>query len=87
LIPPLSLAAFNYKSPIKIYFRLFVSPKQYVREYKTPEITLLLIHYVCGSAFVENWCNMRDTDAIANASTLILGYKANLGQRCFAGSL
>ncbi|WP_295669096.1 ComEC/Rec2 family competence protein [uncultured Mucilaginibacter sp.] len=82
--PPFNPAEFNYKKYMaykNIFYQAFLFPKQYK-----------VIAANTGNPLIENSLrlrqhlvekiklNMRDTGAIAVASTLILGYKANLSE-------
>ncbi len=80
--PPFNPAEFNYKKYLadkNIYFQAFLYPKQYA-----------VVDTNAGNPFTAKSLrirqrlvaklkqNMRDTDAMAVASTLLLGYKADL---------
>jgi competence protein ComEC len=80
--PPFIPAEFNYKKYLanqNIFYQAFFYPKQFVlirSNTGNPLIaySLRLRQHLVGKLKL----NMRDTDAIAVASTLILGYKADL---------
>ncbi len=80
--PPFNPAEFNYKKYLahqNIYHQSFLYPKQYVviDHNKGNGIMAYALHQ--RQNLVEKFkANMKDTNAIAVASTLILGYKADL---------
>ena len=75
-------AAFNYKNYLanqNIYYQSFFTPKQYVLLNKNTGNPLIAYSLRLRQRLVEKLKNnMRDTDAVSVASTLILGYKADL---------
>jgi len=82
--PPFNPAEFNYKKYLaykNIYYQAFLFPKQY-KIITTNTGNLLIAHSLrLRQHLVEKIKrNMRDTGAIAVASTLILGYKADLSE-------
>lgn len=80
--PPFNPAEFNYKKYLahqNIYHQAFLYPKQYV--IVNTDVGNPVIAYALQSRqnLVQKFkINMHDTTAIAVASTLILGYKADL---------
>jgi competence protein ComEC len=80
--PPFNPAEFNYKKYLanqNIYYQAFLYPKQYVRLNTNAGNRVIAYSLRLRQGFVEKFKrNMRDTNAIAVASTLILGYKADL---------
>lgn len=79
---PFNPGEFNYKKYLanqNIWFQEFLLPKQFVVLATNKGNPLIAYSLRLRQRFVEKFkCNMRDTDAIAVASTLILGYKADL---------
>jgi len=80
--PPFNPAEFNYKSYLghkNIFYQAFLLPKQY-SVIKTCAGNPLVAHSIClRKRLVEKLRqNIRDTDACAVASALVLGYKADL---------
>ncbi|HEY8929794.1 MAG TPA: ComEC/Rec2 family competence protein [Mucilaginibacter sp.] len=79
---PFNPAEFNYKRYLanqNIHFQEFLFPGQYRVLAKDKGNAIISYSLKLRQAFVEKLKhNMRDTDAIAVASTLILGYKADL---------
>jgi len=80
--PPFNPGEFNYKKYLanqNIFYQAFVFPKQFVVLSTNKGNPLVAYSLRLRQRFVEKFKrNMRDTDAIAVASTLILGYKADL---------
>jgi competence protein ComEC len=80
--PPFVPAAFNYKQYLanqNIFYLSFLLPKQYVLISKNTGNPIIAYSLRLRQQLVQKLKrNMRDTDAIAVASTLILGYKADL---------
>ncbi|MDB4904623.1 MAG: hypothetical protein JWQ63_3904 [Mucilaginibacter sp.] len=80
--PPLVPAAFNYKQYLanqNIFYQAYLLPKQYVIVNTNVGNPIIAYSLRLRQRLVEKLKhNMRDTDAIAVASTLILGYKADL---------
>lgn len=80
--PPLVPAAFNFKQYLanqNIFYQAFLLPKQYAVINKNSGNPLIAYSLRLRQHLVQKLKrNMRDTDAIAVASTLILGYKADL---------
>jgi competence protein ComEC len=80
--PPFNPAEFNYKKYLanqNIYYQSFLAPKQFVVLNTNAGNPLIAYSLRQRQHLVEKLkLNMRDTDAIAVASTLILGYKADL---------
>jgi competence protein ComEC len=80
--PPYNPAEFNYKGYLanqNIYYQAFLYPKQYALVAHNQGNAIVAYSLGLRQNLIEKLkVNMRDTDAIAVASTLILGYKANL---------
>ncbi|MDB5008749.1 MAG: hypothetical protein JWP45_3142 [Mucilaginibacter sp.] len=80
--PPFNPAEFNYKQYLvnqNIYYQAFLYPKQYVVLASDKGNSVIAYSLRLRQRLIEKFKrNMHDTDAIAVASTLILGYKANL---------
>ena len=80
--PPFNPAEFNYKQYLanqNIYYQQFLFPKQYSVLAKGNGNALITYSLHKRRVLVEKLKrSMRDTSAIAVASTLILGYKADL---------
>jgi competence protein ComEC len=80
--PPYVPAEFNYKKYLanqNIYYQAFLYPKQYVVIDHNTGNALIAYSLRLRQRLVEKLKrNMTDTSAIAVASTLILGYKADL---------
>jgi competence protein ComEC len=80
--PPLVPAAFNYKQYLanqNIFYQAFLLPKRYVIVNTNAGNPIIAYSLRLRQRLVEKLKrNMHDTDAIAVASTLILGYKADL---------
>jgi competence protein ComEC len=80
--PPFNPAEFNYKKYLanqNIYYQAFLYPKQYVVLRHNAGNTVLAYSLRLRQRLIEKLKrNMHDTAAIAVASTLILGYKADL---------
>ncbi len=80
--PPFNPAEFNYKKYLanqNIYHQTFLYPKQYVLLNHNAGNPIIAYSLRLRQRLVEKLkLNMRDTSAIAVASTLILGYKADL---------
>jgi len=80
--PPFNPAEFNYKKYLagkNIFYQQYLFPKQYVVLARNTGNTLVAHSLALRRQLVEKLRhNMRDTDAITVASTLILGYKAGL---------
>jgi len=80
--PPFNLAEFNYKRYLanqNIYYQQFLYPGQYQKLAFDRGNLLISYSLKLRQRFIEKLrLNMRDTNAIAVASTLILGYKADL---------
>jgi len=80
--PPFNLAEFNYKKYLanqNIFYQVFLFPKQFVVLATNRGNPVVAYSLRLRQRLVEKLQrNMRDTDAIAVASTLILGYKADL---------
>jgi len=82
--PPLNPAEFNYKQYLadkNIYYQAFLYPKQYVL-LRTDAGNPLIARSLClRQQLVKKLKqNIRDTNAYAVASTIILGYKADLSE-------
>ena len=82
LEPPLVPAAFNYKQYLanqNVCYQAYLLPKQFVIVNTNAGNPVIAYSLRLRQHLIEKLKrNMRDTDAIAVASTLILGYKANL---------
>lgn len=82
--PPFNPAEFNYKKYLaykNIYYQAFLYPKQYKIIAANTGNPLIAHSLKLRQHLVEKLkLNMRDTGAIAVASTLILGYKADLSE-------
>jgi len=80
--PPFNPAEFNYKKYLanqNIFYQVFLFPKQFVVLATNRGNPVVAYSLRLRQRLVEKLQrNMRDTDAIAVASTLILGYKADL---------
>lgn len=80
--PPFNPAEFNYKKYLahqNIYHQLFLYPKQYVIINHNAGNRAMAYALQQRQNLVQKFkANMHDTTAIAVASTLILGYKADL---------
>jgi competence protein ComEC len=80
--PPFNPAEFNYKKYLanqNIFYQAFLYPKQYVVVKTNAGNPIIARSLRVRQQLVEKLkLNMRDTGAIAVASTLILGYKADL---------
>ncbi|MDO3641104.1 ComEC/Rec2 family competence protein [Mucilaginibacter sp. L3T2-6] len=80
--PPFNPAEFNYKRYLanqNIYFQQFLYPGQYQKLDFNKGNPLVSYALQLRQRYIEKLrLNMRDTNAIAVASTLILGYKADL---------
>jgi competence protein ComEC len=80
--PPFNPAEFNYKQYLShqnIHYQAFIYPGQYVRLAANKGNSIIAYSLRLRQHLIEKLkLNMRDTNAIAVASTLILGYKANL---------
>jgi len=80
--PPFNPGEFNYKKYLadkNIFYQAFLYPKQFVVLNKDAGNAVIAYSLRLRQRLVEKLkLNMRDTDAIAVASTLILGYKADL---------
>ncbi|MDF2433316.1 MAG: competence protein ComEC [Mucilaginibacter sp.] len=80
--PPFTPAEFNYKQYLvnqNIFYQAFLYPKQYVLLASNKGNSVIAYSLRLRQRLIEKFKrNMHDTDAIAVASTLILGYKANL---------
>jgi competence protein ComEC len=80
--PPFNPAEFNYKRYLanqNIYYQQFLYPGQYQKLAFDKGNPLISYSLKLRQHFIEKLrLNMRDTNAIAVASTLILGYKADL---------
>jgi competence protein ComEC len=80
--PPFNPAEFNYKKYLahqNIYHHAFLYPKQYVVINHNAGNGVMAYALQQRQNLVQKFkANMRDTTAIAIASTLILGYKADL---------
>jgi competence protein ComEC len=80
--PPFNPAEFNYKRYLanqNIYHQIFLYPRQYkVLNYNAGNRVIAYSLRLRQSLVEKLKLNMRDTSAIAVASTLILGYKADL---------
>lgn len=82
--PPFNPAEFNYKQYLanqNIYHRVYLYPRQYVALTQNNGNAVLAYALSLRKRMVAKFkAGMHDTAAIAIASTLILGYKANLDQ-------
>ena len=80
--PPFNPAEFNYKRYLanqNIYYQAFLYPKQYIVLDHNAGNTVIAYSLRLRQRLIEKLkLHMRDTSAIAVASTLILGYKADL---------
>ncbi len=80
--PPFNPGEFNYKKYLayqNIHYQAFLYPKQFVVLNTNTGNQLIAYSLRLRQRLVEKFKrNMRDTSAIAVASTLILGYKADL---------
>lgn len=80
--PPFNPAEFNYKRYLanqNIYYQQFLYPGQYQKLAFDKGNPLICYSLKLRQHFIEKLrINMRDTNATAVASTLILGYKADL---------
>ena len=80
--PPTVPAAFNYKNYLvnqNIFYQSFFKPDEYKLLQRSMGNPVIAYSLRLRQGLVEKLkSNMRDTDAIAVASTLILGYKADL---------
>ncbi len=80
--PPFIPAEFNYKKYLanqNIFYQAYLYPKQFVLVNSNAGNPLIAYSLRLRQRLVEKLKqNMRDTDAIAVASTIILGYKADL---------
>ena len=80
--PPFNPAEFNYKNYLanqNIFYQAFLYPKQYGLVKANTGNSIIAYSLRLRQQLVEKLKrNMRDTNAIAVASTLILGYKADL---------
>jgi competence protein ComEC len=80
--PPFNPAEFNYKKYLanqNIWYQAFLLPKQFVVLATNKGNPLIAYSLRLRQRLVEKLKrNMRDTNAVAVASTLILGYKADL---------
>lgn len=80
--PPFNPGEFNYKKYLadkNIFYQAFLYPKQFVVLNTGAGNPVIAYSLRLRQRLVEKLkLNMRDTDAIAVASTLILGYKADL---------
>ena len=80
--PPYVPAEFNYKKYLagqNVFYQAFLFPKQYVQLASNTGNPIIAYSLRLRQRCIEKFkVNMRDTNAIAVASTLILGYKANL---------
>ena len=80
--PPYVPAEFNYKKYLagqNVFYQAFLFPKQFVRLASNTGNPIIAYSLRLRQRCIEKFkLNMLDTDAIAVASTLILGYKANL---------
>ncbi len=80
--PPFNPAEFNYKKYLgnkNIFYQAFLYPKQYTVVNTNAGNPIISYSLRLRQQLVEKLkLNMRDTGAIAVASTLILGYKADL---------
>lgn len=80
--PPFNPAEFNYKKYLanqNIYYQAFLYPKQYVVINKNAGNAVVAYSLKLRQRLIAKLkLNMRDTAAVAVASTLILGYKADL---------
>ncbi len=79
---PFNPAEFNYKKYLanqNIYYQAFLYPEQYVLLNTNTGNPVIAYSLRLRQRLIEKFKrNMRDTNAIAVASTLILGYKADL---------
>ena len=82
-------AEFNYKKYLagqNVLYQAYLYPKQYVRLASNTGNAMIAYSLQLRQRCIEKFkLNMRDTNAIAVASTLILGYNGQLKRRCFAG--
>ncbi|MEO8887466.1 MAG: ComEC/Rec2 family competence protein [Mucilaginibacter sp.] len=82
--PPFNPAEFNYKKYLahqNIYYQSFLYPKQYAVLSKNKGNPIVAFALNLRQTLVQKLkTNMHDTTAIAVASTLILGYKADLSE-------
>ncbi len=82
LDPPFNPAEFNYKKYLanqNIWYQAFLFPKQFVVLAANKGNPVIAYSLRLRQRLVEKLKrNMRDTDAVSVASTLILGYKADL---------
>ena len=80
--PPFNPAEFNYKQYLanqNVYYQAFLYPKQYVIIDHNAGKPVIAYSLRLRQRLIEKFkLHMRDTSAIAVASTLILGYKADL---------
>ena len=80
--PPYVPAEFNYKKYLagqNVFYQAYLYPKQYVRLASNTGNAMIAYSLQLRQRCIEKFkLNMHDTNAIAVASTLILGYKANL---------
>ncbi len=80
--PPMIPAEFNYKQYLanqNIFYQVYLHPKQFTVLAADKGNPLIAYSLRLRQHLVEKLkLNMRDTDAMAVASTLILGYKADL---------
>src|ERR1700761_4052590 len=80
--PPFNPAEFNYKKYLanqNVYYQSFLYPKQYVVLATNAGNPVVAYSLRLRQRFIEKFKrNMHDTAAVAVASTLILGYKADL---------
>jgi competence protein ComEC len=80
--PPLNPSEFNYKNYLasqNIFYQAFLYPKQYALVKANAGNPIISYSLRLRQNLIEKLKrNMRDTNAIAVASTLILGYKADL---------
>ncbi len=80
--PPRTPAAFNYKNYLSrqnIFYQQFLYPRQFVRLDSNRGDPLIAYSLRLRQRLVQKLkLNIRDTNAMAVASTLILGYKADL---------
>ncbi|MDB5130320.1 MAG: hypothetical protein JWR02_69 [Mucilaginibacter sp.] len=80
--PPFNPAEFNYKKYLanqNIWYQAFLFPEQFVVLAANKGNPVIAYSLRLRQRLVEKLkSNMRDTDAVAVASTLILGYKADL---------
>ena len=80
--PPYVPAEFNYKKYLagqNVFYQAFLFPKQYVLLASNTGNPIIAYSLQLRQRCIEKFkLNMHDTNAIAVASTLILGYKADL---------